>query len=68
MLSEELIEEGYNSGHQCGPFVQDGVKDEEFHNMDEVAPDAPIEEVPVLEEWGWGRVCEQNSIRRGVST
>ena len=42
------MEEGCNSEHQCSSFVQDGVKDEEFHNMDKVAPNAPIEAVPVV--------------------
>ena len=48
MPSEELMEAGYDTDHQCGPFVQNGVKDEEFYNMDEAAPEAPIEVVPVL--------------------
>ena len=42
--------EGYDSDHQCSPFVQDGVENEEFHSMDEVAPEAPIEALPVLNE------------------
>jgi len=52
MPSEELMEAGYDTDHQCGPFVQNGVEDEEFYNMDEAAPEAPIEAVPVLEEGG----------------
>ena len=57
MPSEELMEAGYDTDHQCGPFVQNGVEDEEFYNMDEAAPEAPIEAVPVLEEGGDGDVA-----------
>ena len=52
MPSEELMEDGYDSDHQRGPFIQDGVADEAYHNMDEVAPEAPIEAIPVPDEEG----------------
>ena len=48
------MDEGYVSDHQCGPFVQDDVEDDEFHNMDKITPDAQIEAIPVLEEEGMG--------------
>ena len=52
MPSEELMEAGYDSDHQRGPFMQDGVAEEAYHNMDEIAPDAPIEGIPVSDEEG----------------
>ena len=36
MPSEAMLEEGYDSGMQFGPFIQDGVVEEEFASMDEV--------------------------------
>ena len=52
------MESGYDTDHKYGPFVQNGAEDEEFYNMDEAAPEAPIEVVPVLEggetgTWLW---------------
>lgn len=52
MPSEEMMEEGYDSDHQCGPFIENGVDNEEFYNMDEASPEAPIEAVPALDEGG----------------
>ena len=36
MPSESLLQEGYDSDMQFGPFIQDGVLEEEFASMDEV--------------------------------
>ena len=36
MPSEAILEEGYDSDMQFGPFIQDGVVEEEFASMDEV--------------------------------
>ena len=52
MPSEELMADGYDSDNQRGPFIQDGVADEVYHNMDEVAPEAPIEAIPVVGDDG----------------
>ena len=46
------MEDGYDSDHQRGPFMQGGVAEEAYHNMDEVAPEAPIEAIPVADEEG----------------
>ena len=46
------VEEGYDSDNQCGPFIADGADNEEFYNMDEATPEAPIEAVPALDEGG----------------
>ena len=36
MPSEAILEEGYDSNMQFGPFIQDGEVEEEFASMDEV--------------------------------
>ena len=46
------MEAGYDSDHQRGPFIQDGVAEEAYHNMDEVAPEDPIEAIPVVGDVG----------------
>lgn len=46
------MEDGYDSDHQCGSFIQYGVVEEAYHNMDEVAPEAPIEAIPVVGDVG----------------
>ena len=62
MPSDEEMEDGYNSDNQRGPFIQDGVVDEAFYNMDEVAPEAPIEAEPVVGDDGGETVLEAEEV------
>ena len=41
MPDESLIDDGYDTDNQVGPFVQGGVEDEALVCMDEEAPDVP---------------------------
>jgi len=54
MAFEELMEQGYNSDGQLGPFNQNGVENEWCHNMDAVVPEAPVVAVVVLNSEGGG--------------
>ena len=44
IVSDELFEEGYDSGGQMGPFYEHGVSDEDFVTMTE---DEPVREIEV---------------------
>ena len=62
MPSEEQMEDGYDSDNQRRPFIQDGVVDEVFYNMDEVAPEAPIGAEPVVGDDGGETAPEADEV------
>jgi len=41
MPQDEMLEDGYDTDLQLGPFYEDGVSDEVFVSMDEDAPEVP---------------------------
>ena len=41
MPQDEMLEGGYDTDTQLGPFYEDGVSNEVFVSMDENAPEAP---------------------------
>ena len=49
------MEDRYDSDYQRVPFIQDGVAEEEYQNMDKIALEAPIEALPVANEEGGGK-------------